>query len=181
MIMALLAKYASGIWGYAAAAVVAAGLSGYAVHRWDASTIAEMKLSAEQKELASVTVAVRQQAIADKITHDQDVKNAVANAPIRTNTVTVIQKVPVYVTKQDDARCVLHNGFVQLLDAAGLGIAPEQLPGQASEPVGADSGISLSQAAALLAQNLGEAAELRQRLHNASDTWDEQAKAMEKK
>jgi hypothetical protein len=172
---ALLSSITGGIWGYIAAAVIAAGLSGYAVHRWDASTIAEMKLASEQKEMASVTEAVRQQAIADKITHDQDVKNAIANTPIRTNTVTVIQKVPTYVTKQDDAHCILNNGFVRLLDAAGLGVRPEDLPGHASEPVGADSGISLSEAAALLSQNLGEAAELRQRLSNASETWDKQA------
>jgi len=72
---------------------------------------------------------------------------------------TVIREVPAYVSESSDRNCVLPLGAVRLLDAAASGADPAQLrdhvaPGQ---PDDAASGITLSEAVALLAANLGRA------------------------
>jgi hypothetical protein len=72
---------------------------------------------------------------------------------------TVVKEVPVYVSAISDAKCILPWGAVRLLDAAASGAATAGLrdriaPGQ---PDDAASGISLSEAVAVLAGNLGAA------------------------
>jgi hypothetical protein len=174
---ALLSSITGGVWGYVAAAVIAAGLSGYAVHRWDASIIAEMKLAAEQKEMASVTEAVRQQAIRDKAIHDADVSYAESQQKTITVTQEIVRNVPKYITVQDDAACVLPDNFGRLLDAAQLGVDPDTLPAAATKPDGTASVLSLSEATGLLAQILGDYASVRARLVNAREAWEAQNKA----
>jgi hypothetical protein len=174
---ALISSITGGIWGYVAAAVVAAGLSGYAVHRWDASTIAEMKLAAEQENLAAVTDAVRQQAIRDKAIHDADVAYAESQQKTVTVTQEIVRNVPKYITVQDDAACKLPDSFGRLLDAAQLGVDPDTLPTAATKPDGTASGLSLSAATGLLAQILGDYASTRARLVNAREAWEAQNKA----
>ena len=72
---------------------------------------------------------------------------------------TVIEKVPVYVSEKSNAGCVVPWGAVRLLDAAASGTSPDAVraavaPGQ---PDDAASTVTLSEAVALLAANLGVA------------------------
>lgn len=110
----------------------------------------------------------------DEIVRKADVAFAESQQKTVTVTQEIVRNVPVVITARQDALCHLPNGFVRLLDAAGLGIAPADLPNRTAEPDSADSGIPLSQATALLAQDLGDAAGLRGRLLNARAAWEAQ-------
>jgi hypothetical protein len=70
---------------------------------------------------------------------------------------TILRKVPVYVSETSNRNCVVPVGAVRLLDAAASGADPGDLaaaiaPGQ---PDDAASGLTLSDAVALLAADLG--------------------------
>lgn len=64
---------------------------------------------------------------------------------------TIIKQVPVYVSKESDARCVVPAGFVRLHTAAVLNLPP--VAGTASVPNDAPSGIPLSAVAETDADN----------------------------
>lgn len=72
-------------------------------------------------------------------------------AKIKTVTQTIVKEVPVYVTKQDDARCVINNGFVRLHDGAAKG----ELPGGPTGDDGNPSGVELSTVAQTVTGNYG--------------------------
>jgi hypothetical protein len=72
---------------------------------------------------------------------------------------TIIKRVPVYVSAKSDSACVVPWGFVRLFDAAASGADPDFVaaavaPGQ---PDDAPSDVTLSEAVALLATDLGHA------------------------
>lgn len=62
---------------------------------------------------------------------------------------TIIKEVPVYVTVEADAACVLHRGFVRLHDAAAAG----RLPQAAGAADALPAGIALSAVAGTVADN----------------------------
>lgn len=148
-----------GIYGYLIAAAVAASLAafstGYVVHKMDLSTLNGLKLADQMAETKAVQLAAKMTAASDKVSLDAAVAEAQAQQKIVTNTITITKEIPVYVTAKSDANCILPNGAIKLLDAAGLGADPATLSGAAGELNDAPSGISLSQAVALLAANLG--------------------------
>lgn len=161
----LVALLAGGAWWYS-------GHLGY--ERGASETQAAQKLALQTAIGDAQRLARTEQAKRDQITHDADVALARSEEKVRTVTQQVIRYVPTVITPSQDARCTLSLGFVRLLDAAGLGVAPTDLPNRSSEPDSTDSGIPLSRATALLAQNLGDAATLRRRIRNARDAWASQ-------
>lgn len=62
---------------------------------------------------------------------------------------TIIKEVPVYVSPEADAACVLSRGFVRLHDAAAAGVVPEPAGGPDASP----AGIALSTVAGTVADN----------------------------
>lgn len=163
-------------WAALAAALLGAGTAGaYTMHRFDADAIDKLKLADQQAETDAIRTALDLQKRQDAATSATEIAAVKAQQQIQTVTQTVIQKVPVYVTPKSDADCVLPNGFIKLLDAAGLSADPDTLPGAAGEPNDSASGLRLSQAAALLAENLGNAALERQELIE----WQAWARAQE--
>jgi hypothetical protein len=109
---------------------------------------------AEAKAQAAL-LAARQQ-VAAKADAEAGAQ-AAQQAKTQTQIETVIEKVPVYVTAKSDAACRLPWGFVRLFDAAASGADPDDIrariaPGQ---PDDAASDITLSEAATLLAADLG--------------------------
>lgn len=62
---------------------------------------------------------------------------------------TIVKEVPVYVTPEADAACVLHRGFVRLHDAA----AANQVPDAPGTTDAAPAGIALSTAAGTITDN----------------------------
>lgn len=68
---------------------------------------------------------------------------------VRESGATIIKEVPVYVSTESDAACVLSRGFVRLHDAAAAGIVPEPAGGVDAAP----AGIALSTVAGTVADN----------------------------
>lgn len=124
-------------------------------HRLDETAIAKLKLAQASDVAARTGAALEFQKSEDAATLASALKEAAAQARVRTFTRTIIEKVPVYVSRKADSRCVVPNGFVRMLDAAASGSDPASLPGTSGESDDAPSGIGLSQIATLSAENDG--------------------------
>lgn len=115
----------------------------------------EQAAEAKRLEKAKVKVAKRE-VKADKITEAVKTDNVKAKAQIEYRTKLLVKEVPVYVTPAADDRCVIPTGFVRLHDAAASGGAAG-LPGAASGPLDAPSGVELSAVGSTLVVNYGAA------------------------
>jgi len=168
-----------GIWGYVAAAGLAAIVAGYAAYSvtnaYEQNTIKEMKIADLQGVADAWKAGWERRDAQDAVTHAVDTDNANKQANINQNTGEIVRYVTKYIPAKADAACVLPNGFVRVLDAALTGVAPADLPGSAAEPDDAPSGLTLSQASTLLAQSLGDYAATRARILNAADDWAKQS------
>lgn len=94
-----------------------------------------------------------------------DQKAVATLAKTQANTVTLIQKVPVYVTRKADAQCIVSAGAVQLLDAAAHDAVPAA---PVSVPDG-DSGVALS---SIVSDDIANAGSYRQAVTKGS-AWDD--------
>ncbi|AMP13691.1 hypothetical protein [Collimonas pratensis] len=81
---------------------------------------------------------------------------------------TITKQVPIYVTAQNNAQCVINNGFVRLWNAANTGV---QLPDAAVPADGEASGVVLSEVAT---QHSVESTYTR-RLEVQLETWQDWA------
>jgi hypothetical protein len=109
----------------------------------------EKAAEARRLEAARKDVAKRE-AKAVRITSGIATKTDAARVEIRTRTVTLIQKVPTYVTPASDAQCIVPVGFLRLYNAAAAGV-----PTPAGGPVEAPSGVPLSTVLETDVANLG--------------------------
>lgn len=122
--------------------------------------VAGLQQAIAARELADAqaradALAAREQWIAAG--EEQARAHLAASAATRQQVHTIIEKVPVYVSRKSDAACVVPWGAVRLLDAAASGAALDHVraaiaPGQ---PDDAASDVALSEAVALLAADLG--------------------------
>lgn len=78
-----------------------------------------------------------------------------AQAQIRERTKILIERVPVYVTPETDARYRLPWGFVRLHDAAAAGALLPAVPDAAAEPHDAPAPVAVSDAGRTIALNYG--------------------------
>lgn len=165
--------------GYAAVGAVSAGLVGYGAYQVTAwakdEKIKDLKLADAKAQKLALETALKRRDAQDAIVAAADRRNAYQQGRLDGLAARIPQEVSRRVPPKADADCILNNGSIKLLDAAGLGIAAAELPGEAGEPDGANSGIRLSEAVALLSARLYATQKLSDRLRNASDVWDTQA------
>lgn len=102
---------------------------------------------------AVVALEARQAVITSQASRADDV----TQARIQTITRTLIQKVPVYVDRQDVADCRVNVGFVRLFNAAATGVDPGSVPGAASQSNDAASGVGLDTVASVTISDFGAA------------------------
>jgi hypothetical protein len=126
----------------------------YALGRHDG--VAAEKLAEAKRQRKEVQIVVRRESDAAKITQNVAAEAQAARIEVRERTVTLTKKVPYYVTRDDDAACVVPRGFVQLHDAAAAGV-----PGPAGGPDQAPSGYALSDVIGTLIENYGVAYDWR--------------------
>jgi hypothetical protein len=125
----------------------------------------DLKLAAQASARAAADSAERQRQV-DQAAAAVAVRDAQARARIVTVTHTLTQKVPVYVTRQSDARCIVPVGFVRLHDAAAAG---QPLP---DDSAGADdpaADIALSDVGRTVVDNYGTCNAIRQQLIDLQD------------
>lgn len=111
----------------------------------------EFSKGREAEKQAGIAAAVHINAGQVKIVERLRTVYLPAEAKIKTVTQTTIKEVPIYVTKRDDAACVINNGFVRLHDAAAKGELPSGPAGTDGEP----SGTQLSTVAETVTGNYG--------------------------
>jgi hypothetical protein len=156
-------KFLAGWKGYALVAVIclAAGAAG----GWEARDLYADRADGKRAEgrVKTVERIVYRERAADDITQRIGEESAARQVQIRTATRTIIEKVPVHVTAEADADCVVPVGFVRVHDAAATGDEARlsEPPGQ---PDDAASGIALSAVAETVTFNYGVARETRQQL-----------------
>lgn len=126
------------------------------------------KLQEAEAIAKAEAAAIARTQVADQITHDADVAAAQAQQKIVHDTQTIIQKVPVYVTKKADAACDLTRGTVRLLNASAANVQP--VPAVAGQSDDASAGVALDTAVAVIVQNYGTYAEVVARLE-ALQNW----------
>lgn len=128
--------------------------------KWEAAKAeAERKAAAIQVRQAEATVKVVTQYV-DRV------------KVVREKGADIIKEVPVYVTHEADAACVLSRGFVRLHDAA----AANQIPGPAGSADAAPAGIALSTVAGTVADNYERCRENSAQLEALQD-WIRQMRA----
>jgi len=123
---------------------------------------AEVKARKAEDEAAAMTAKIRSQTEAVKV-------------EIRYRTRTLTKEIPVYVTPEADARCVVPVGFVSLYNQAVAGGA--EVPERPGGPLDAPSGVDLSEVLATDVPNLGVANEALAEAR-AWRSWYPQAKAI---
>jgi hypothetical protein len=161
--------------GLLASAAVGALLAGYITYRVEESAVLRLQVAGQEAIIKAQNSAKAEQAQADKITHDNDVLNALAHQKIVTNTVHILQKVPVYVSAQTDSAFPLNCGWLRLHDAAASGADPATI----SLPTGkSDTDIcpvAASTAASIIAANYELALGWRQDAITWQSWYDAQA------
>lgn len=161
----------------ALALFVGLGGGGYVAWELQAVKIADMKLADAQAVNDAWKLGWLRRDAQEAVTVKANNSNANTQAAIAANTQGVIQYVPKYITVHDNAACPLPAGFSRLLDAAITGQSPADLPDDAGKSIGTATGPSLSEATAVLAQDLGDYFATRARVLNARDAWSGAAAA----
>lgn len=137
------------------ASIATAVGAGYGVYRIEEGRIAEIELADANAKAAASDKAGKIQFEQDQITLGDALKNAQAQTKIVTQTKTLIQKVPVYVTQEVDRAFPLPCGFVRLHDAAALGVPPSEISLPAGKSDGDACPVTASFAATIIVQNYG--------------------------
>ena len=160
-------------------AVLAAVLGLYAVWtiRGSELTKARAQLRLDDAQVASLTAAAEHATKVQVVSNTVDTKNTAAQVQIKTVTQTIIEKVPVYVTPEADARCILPVGFVRLFNAAATGSSPDAVPAPPGLADSAPSGVECSVVASTVADNFGKYRSVAAQL-NAHIDWDEQQEVL---
>lgn len=149
-------------WRWLALAALAAALIGFGwtkgvAHvqaKWDAATLRQtLTVAKVRQRQAEATVQVVTEYV-DRV------------RIVREKGAEIIKEVPVYVTVEADAACVLPRGFVRLHDAAAAG----RLPGPAGSADASPSGVALSTATETVADNYQRCNENAEQL-KALQTW----------
>jgi hypothetical protein len=146
------------IAGSLSGAICAAG-AGYLGYHLTAKMkdgeIAALRLSYAQAEKAAIIKAAALQKSQDDAGTRIALAAAAAHERIVTRTVTTVKEVPIYVTRETDARFPLPCGFVRLHDAAALGVDPADIPNPAGKSDGEACEVANSQAISIVAANYG--------------------------
>lgn len=139
--------------------LLAAGALLGAVYAWHRSEVADEveRINAKATEQRRAEVAEFVVDMSARNLKQREASEAEKRA-LQESTKTLVEKVPVYVTKLADSRCIVPAGFVQHY-AAAWGMPA--VPGIADRPVDADSGIPLSRVESVTTENAGICREAR--------------------
>lgn len=125
--------------------------------------VKEMEAEIAKRELAAAEITT--QVVTKYVDRVQIVKG-------KTN--VIIKKVPEYITKESDAKCVINNGFVKLLDASAKNEVPESTGTTNDTP----TNIKLSGVAESVTRNYGTYYEISEQLKSLQD-WVRQQKELD--
>lgn len=122
------------VFGLGALALVSGGA--YVGYRWEAGTVATLKMQAAQERAEAVQEAKQSDDAQAKVALNAAIAEAQAQTRIITNTVTITKEVPKYVTVHQDAIVCIPVGLARVLRAAAAGSDPSAVvlaPGQSDD------------------------------------------------
>lgn len=159
-------------------AMLALAVLGFLLGIYGAGIHHEKKSEAGRVAKAAAVVAKRE-AKAAQISSDARASLETKTAEIRTRTVTLIKKVPVYVPAAADRECSVNRGFVRLYNAAASGVSGGSGgPDETAADNAAPSDVPLSTVGETSVTDLGvayqwreEAMTWRQWYADQSKTW----------
>jgi hypothetical protein len=158
----LLAFFTSSWAKYAIVLALIAGLVGYGWYRGDKHGSAKLDAYKVAQAKVAAKIVVKQAEVTTQVVteyiHDTRI--------IHEKAATIIKIVPVYVTKYDDSRCTINNGFVQLWNGTNSGSVPPT-PGPTND---SPSAVKLSDVAAEHAKEVEQYNETAERL-KALQEW----------
>lgn len=118
-------------------AVISLGAGAYAGYRWEHSKLLDLQLANAKFTTQQVQLQADGDRKRSKIALTAAVAEAYAQGKLEAKTVTLIRKVPIYVTpKQDASVCGLTVGLARVMRAAAEGSDPDTLtlaPGQSDD------------------------------------------------
>ena len=173
------AQSATGPWGYIAAASVGALSAGGLRRLPDVGRHGAPGRHAEAQRrdvrdaCGATALATTRASDAATFKVELDVDTAMTNLNVIHE--TTIKKVPVYVTRETDARFPVPCGFVRLHDAAALGADPDTVPNPPGKSDGDACEIASSAVATAVVDNYALANKWREQLIG----WQAWAKAQE--
>ncbi|MBS7457683.1 hypothetical protein [Coralloluteibacterium stylophorae] len=140
----------------------AAVLFGSGYHLADSLNDSSARADAAEGQVAELEVALANAEATERVV----TKYVDRVVEVQGQTHTVIKEIPVYVTREADARCVVPRGFVWLHDAAaGLSALPESA-GDADAPA---EGVGLSRVAEVVGGNYGTCRETAEQLRGLQE------------
>lgn len=155
--------------------IVALGLvagTAFVTHRVDEVARLDLLNQYQRQQTAAVQAAKDLQKKQDDVALTTAVHEATAQQKIVTQTVTIRQEVPKYVTrtltKHDSVACVSY-GFVRVLDAAALGVDPADLPLPAGKSNDSCTALDPVALATAIADNYGITRQNAQQLDDLED------------
>ena len=155
---------------FAVGAIACLSAGAYAGYRWEAGTVATLKLDAAQARSQAIQIAAASQKAQDGVALAATVKEAQAQTQIITKTITVTKEIPRYVTVHEDAITCLPVGLARILRAAADGSDPSALvlaPGQSDD---ACSDVTSTEVAGWFSAYAGAARANAEQL-NALEAW----------
>lgn len=162
-----------GVWGYIAAALISAALIGsatwYVTHGLDDDKYQKLLVAENAARVTAITIAKDFQQEQDKIALDAAVAEAQAQDALHVKTITIVKKVPEYVTMQQDIDHCPTVGFVRVLAAAGRGLDPAALPLSPGQSDDDCASITLSSLANTLTQVIGQSNQNSEQLNSLID------------
>ena len=111
------------------------------------------------------TAIAKQELAAAELTHEVITQYVDRVKIVEGKTHEIIKKVPVYITKESDAKCTINNGFVSLHDHASKNEVPEST-GSVNED---SSDVKLSTVAETVSENYGTYYQVVEQLKSLQD------------
>lgn len=167
-----------GLLGAIALAAASAAGGASVMHRIDDGRYQKLVAHDAQAQATAEKRAREIEGLQTRLNAEASVNEANQQARLAQKTITLIRKVPTYVTAKADAVGCIPWGVVRVLDAAIAGVEPATLPTPAGQPDDACSDVTASEAASVLAEDIGAANQNAEQL-NALEAHDrEQAAAL---
>ncbi len=124
-------------WKWIVAATFGVGMFALGSHMGESRIAAQWEAEKAKTAITVAHVETKQSTVSAKV----EASTLASQSAVHQKAIIIYKKVPVYVTKVDDSRCIINNGFVRVWNAANSGLSLPDAPGVTD---GQASGVSLS-------------------------------------
>lgn len=161
-----------------AVAIVVSGLGGFSLAwRLQDAKLADQRVADLKAQTKAIDAALRTERSQNQISADAGKVAAEHQASIEAHAQIIRQEIPIYVTREADARCIMPLGAFRVLDSAATGLPVDQTLGGSAEPNDAPSGVDCSRFVDLVAEDFKRYRAVSKQLNDFIDLANRQAAA----